>query len=97
MPKRTKTGQSKHDKAVLGSVKWYEGQGYKIKADLPGHEKPKKIGGYIPDLIAKKGKKEIIIEIETKDTIKQDSDQHQAFREYVARNKRTRDFKKKII
>jgi len=92
MPKRTKTGQRKHDNTVLRSAEWYKGQGYKVKADLPGWEKPKKIGGFIPDLIAKKGNKEI----ETKDTNKKNKKQQEAFEEYAGK-KRSREFKKKII
>jgi hypothetical protein len=36
--------------------------------------KPKKIVGFIPDLIAKKGKKEIVLEVETKNTDESDTD-----------------------
>ncbi len=96
MLKRVKTGQKKHDNAVLRSAKWYKGQGFKVKADLPEWEKPKNIGGFIPDLIAKKSKREIIKEIETKDTNKKDKKQHEVFKEYASR-KRGREFKKKIV
>jgi len=95
--KRTKKGQAKHDKAVLRSAQNYESRGYKVKADLPGYDKPKKIGGYIPDLIVKKGKREKIIEIETRDTNKKDVKQHQAFKEYADRNKRSRVFRKRVV
>ncbi len=96
MKKRTKIGQKQHDEAVLRSVKWYEGQGYKVKADLPGYDKPKKIKGYVPDWIAKKGKEEIIGEVETKETNEKDKGQQVAFKEYAER-KKMREFKKKII
>lgn len=96
MKKRTKVGQKRHDERVLRSVKWYEGQGFKVNADLPEYNKPKKISGYIPDWIAKKGKEEIIGEIETKGTNEKDKEQQQAFKEY-AKKKKERKFKKKII
>jgi hypothetical protein len=96
MNKRTKTGQKKHDESVLRSVKWYEGRGYKVNADLPDYNKPKNIGGYIPDLIAKKGKKEIILEVESKNTNKSDTDQQKAFKKYSKREEE-RTFRKKII
>lgn len=96
MSKKTKDGQKRHDESVLRSVRWYEGQGYKVKADLPGYDKPKKIKRYIPDWIAKKGKKEIIGEVEKKGTNEKDKEQQQAFKEYVKR-KNGRIFKKKII
>jgi len=47
---RTKTGQRKHDESVSRSAEWYKKHGFKIKADLPGWNKPKKIGGFIPVL-----------------------------------------------
>jgi hypothetical protein len=96
MLKRTKTGQKKHDTAVLNSAEWYENRGYNVKADLPKWEKPKKIGGFIPDLIAKRGKEEVIKEIETGDTNEKDKEQQLAFKEYAERRK-LREFKKKIV
>jgi len=96
MNKRTKTGQKKHDESVLRSAGWYKKHGFTTKADLPGWNKPKKIGGFIPDLFAKKGKKEIILEVETKNTNKPDADQQKAFKKYSKREKE-RIFRKKII
>ena len=96
MQKRTKTGQKKHDDGVLKSAKWYKNHGFKIEADLPDWNKPKKIGGFIPDLIAKKDKKEIILEVETKNTNELDKDQQKAFKEYSKKGK-GRIFRKKII
>jgi hypothetical protein len=96
MNKRTKIGQKKHDESVLKSAEWYKKHGFITKADLQGWDKPKKIGGFIPDLIAKKGKKEIILEVETKDTAKLDTEQQKAFKKYSEREE-GRTFKKKII
>ena len=96
MNKRTKTGQKKHDEAVLRSAEWYKKHGFITMADLPGWNKPKKIGGFIPDIIAKKGKKEIILEVETKNTAKPDADQQKAFKKYSEREE-GRTFRKKII
>ena len=96
MNKRTKTGQKKHDDSVLRSAEWYKKNGFITKADLPGWKKPKKIGGFIPDIIAKKGKKEIILEVETKNTGKSDADQQKAFKKYSEREE-GRTFRKKII
>lgn len=94
--KRTKTGQKKHDDSVLRSAEWYENQNYKVQADLPGYKKPKTINKFIPDLIVQKNNKEIIIEVETKDSNKKDTEQQQAFKNY-ADKKTGREFRKKII
>ena len=92
---RTKQGQKKHDESVRRSANWYKNNGYSVQADLPGEKKPKKINGHIPDLIAKKGQKEIIAEFETRQTVNTDEGQHQAFRKY-ANQKKGREFRKKI-
>jgi hypothetical protein len=96
MNKRSKTGQKKHDDSVRKTAEWYKNQGFSVKADLPGETKPKKIDGFIPDVIVKKGKKEIIIEVETKNIAKTDKEQQQAFRDYANRQS-NRSFRKKII
>ncbi len=46
------------------------------------------LGRFIPYLIAKKGKKEIILEVETKNTDKSDADQQKAFKKYSKERKR---------
>jgi len=94
--KRTKVGQKRHDEGVKRSADWYKNKGFGIKVDLPGEEKPKKINGFIPDIIATKGKKEIVIEVETKQTANTDKEQQGAFRNY-ANKKPGRIFRKKII
>jgi len=88
--------QIRHDKAVLKSALWYKNHGFKVQADLPDWKKPKTIKGFIPDLIAKRSKKETILEVETRDTLKRDKKQHEAFIKYT-KMKPTRKFRKKII
>lgn len=94
--KRTKTGQKKHDTGVLKAVRYYEDQGFKVKADLPDHKKPKKIGGYIPDVIATKGPNEVVVEVETKASMEKDTKQREAFDKYADKNNKTR-FRTKIV
>jgi len=87
---------SKHDKSVLRSANWYKNEGYKVKADVKGYNQPKEIKGFIPDVIAKKGKKEVILEIERPRSNEKDKEQQEAFKEY-AEMKSNRQFKKKIV
>lgn len=96
MNQRSKRGQKKHDDSVRRSVDWHKRHGFSVKADLPGEAKPKTIGGFRPDIIAKKGKKEKVIEVETKATMSRDKKQHQAFRDYANKDK-NRTFRKKIV
>lgn len=97
MSKRTKNKQSQHDKTVRKSVGGYKGQGWKIVgADIPGHPKPKIIARKRPDIIVKKGKKEIIVEVETKESHNKDKPQRKAFRKYANQSK-NRKFKTKVV
>jgi len=94
--KRTKIGQKKHDEGVLRSANYYEKLGFKVAVDLPGHKKPKEISGFIPDIIAKKGGEEIIIEVETRKTIISDKEQQEKFKKYAGRSN-NRKFRTKIV
>jgi len=80
MVKRGKVGQAKHDRRVQQRLDYYKEKGYRVKADLPGRAKPQKIGGRIPDVIAKKGKKLIVEEVETASTKNTDKDQQEHLR-----------------
>lgn len=99
MTKRGKVGQARHDNKVRQRLEHYKGKGYSVKADLPGRAKPQKIGGRIPDIIARKNKDIVVEEIETPATLRDDSDQQSRlragsekldakFKIVVARNKR---------
>lgn len=96
MKKRTKQGQKKHDEGVLKSAKYYKSQGFDVKADLPDMQRPKSINGRRPDLIAKKGTNEIVVEVETTQTIKKDKSQHKVFADYVS-GKSNRKFRVKKV
>jgi hypothetical protein len=95
MVKRSKRQQNKHDNAVKKSAEYYEKQNYSVDADIKGYNKPKTINGRRPDLIAKKGKKEIIVEVETSDSINKDIKQRQEFKDYANKSKNRRFWTKK--
>ena len=44
-------------------IRMYKREGYEICADYLGYEKPRVIAGIVPDLIVRKGDREIIVEI----------------------------------
>ncbi|OGN32789.1 MAG: hypothetical protein A3A29_01825 [Candidatus Ryanbacteria bacterium RIFCSPLOWO2_01_FULL_47_79] len=81
MAKRGKIGQARHDGKVQQRLNHYKDQGFSVKADLPDRAKPRKIGGRIPDIVAKKGKQLIVEEIETASTKNSDKDQQTRLRE----------------
>ncbi len=53
---RSRKSQSKHDARVSELARRYENQGCDVKADVGGFSKPATIGGYRPDVVAKKGR-----------------------------------------
>lgn len=81
MTKRGKTGQAKHDRKVRQRLDFYKEKDFRVKADLPDRAKPPKIGGRIPDIVAKKRKKLIVEEVETPSTKNTDKDQQRRLRE----------------
>jgi len=96
MLKRTKIQQSKHNVRVRKIAGGYKSQGWKVKADIRGYPSPKLISGRQPDVIATKGKKERIIEVETRDSMKKDSKQRDIFKRYANVNKK-RKFKTSVV
>lgn len=84
MTYRTVEKQSIHDKKVKEIADNYRGRAWTTKADLSGYEKPDNIYGHIPDVQAILSNKwEEIVEVETRDSIETDKDQHEAFRRYA--------------
>ena len=74
MPKKT------HDRKVRQIAKELKQKRWKVQADLKNYDTPTGIGknNYIPDIVATRGKKTKIIEVDTPGTI--DNDQLASFR-----------------
>lgn len=90
MANRTKRQQSKHDQAVEKTADYYRKLNFKVQADIQGFEKPDLINRKRPDVIAKKGKETILVEVETKDSIKTDQTQIKTFQNYADSRKNVR-------
>ena len=88
---RSKRSQVKHNAEVRKIANQLQGQGFKVKADVPGFPKPDTIGGYRPDAVGTKGKQRKIFEVETPDSVNsaRDQKQQQAFRQAANRSKNT--------
>jgi len=80
----------KHERKVRKVAAGYSGRGYDVKADLPEYSRPRPIRGRIPDVVATKGKKTIIVEVETPQSFNKDKDQRAIFRDYANSRSRTR-------
>ena len=88
---RNKGSQSKHDGRVRRLAEKLERQGYDVQADVSGFPQPDTIGGYRPDVVAKKPGERKVIEVETRDSVgsARDEGQRKAFREAAERSKKT--------
>jgi hypothetical protein len=90
--KRGRVSQTKHDRKVASIAKNYERKGWKVRADLPGYQKPKPIGKSkrIPDVIATRPGTRHIVEVETKDTLESHKRQQSTFRRSASQRNRTK-------
>lgn len=82
---------SKHDRKVGQIARQLKKEGWNVEADLPGFDNPDPIGKnrHVPDIRATKGGVERLIEVETKDTLQGDKEQHATFRRRAGQKSRT--------
>lgn len=94
---RGQASQSKHDRKVREIAKDYEHRGYNVSADVPGYPQPPAIGGYRPDVVARKSGHETIVEVETPDSLNSPRDiaQQNAFLRATRRSEK-RHYKRVI-
>lgn len=73
-----------HDRKVRQIAKEFKQKGWKVQADLKTYDTPDGIGkgNYIPDIVATRGNKTKILEIDTPGTV--DNDQLASFRRSAA-------------
>lgn len=88
--------RNKHNATVKKVAAGYKSQGWKVAADIVGYPKPKTIYRRRPDVIARKDKKERIVEVETPSSFKREKNQRRAFKRYSSK-KKSRKFRTKII
>lgn len=88
---RKKAKPTAHDRRVKREVTRLRRGGWKVKADLPGHERPAPIGkkNRIPDIEATKPGTRRLIEVETPESLVSDSEQQSTFRRSAAQRNRT--------
>jgi hypothetical protein len=60
--------------------------GYKVKANLNGWDRPSKIEGLVPDLRGKRGDKILIGNVETEDGLKINRERWETFKGYAEKN-----------
>lgn len=80
-----------HDKKVRATANRYKREGWRVRADIPDYKRPKSIGKYnrVPDVVAKKGKKTRIFEIETPRSLKTDRAQRSTFKKHATMKSNT--------
>ena len=94
MPKRTAAGQTRHDRAVRSHADALKRQGWSVKADVKGFDRPPAVrnGGSArrrPDIVATRDGKTKMVEWETRQSLGKDRSQHDVFRGYARRRPNT--------
>ena len=89
MSKRKKT--TEHDKTVRKKANELKREKWKVKADIPGFEKPSPVGrnGLISDIEATKAGAKRLYEIETAESMISDKKQREVFKRYAKNKPRT--------
>lgn len=84
---RTTPEKSTHDRKVREKASELKKQGYKVRADIRGYDKPRPIGTTkrIPDIEATRGtSRRIIVEVETPGSLRKDKEQLKTFTRHAA-------------
>ena len=81
--RRTRKAQSVHAAKVREVANRYKRERWKVKADLPGFKEPRTVYGNRPDIIARKGQKTRLIEVETRKSMTTDTAQRATFQRYA--------------
>ena len=82
---------SPHDRKVREVARSLEKQGYKVRADVRGREKPKHIGSkkLVPDIEATKSGRRLIVEVETPASLAKDKEQLKTFARHAGQKANT--------
>ena len=83
---RKRGNQETHDNRVRREAAKLNSEGWDVQADLSGYDNPEPIGkdNRIPDILATRGNKVKIIEVETPDTVDSHKDQQATFQRSAA-------------
>lgn len=80
-----KERQAIHDEKVQEVARHLKRARYFVRADLPGHRRPPRIGGIRPDIYAHKKGRKTIYEIEMVESFKKDTKQRKKLAEAAAK------------
>ncbi len=75
------------DSTVTTWAKRLRRKGYDVMADIEGFSKPYTIRGYIPDILAMRGAKVKIIEVETHRSYRKDINQRKVLKRFASLDK----------
>lgn len=90
-----KKKKSKHDEAVRRVAGGFKSQGWDVKADVGGYSAPRTMYGRQPDVVARKGKRVRVVEVETPKSYNTDGRQRASFKRWASLD-RKRKFRVKI-
>ena len=82
---------STHDRKVREIARTLEKQGYKVRADVRGRQKPRPIGSkqLVPDIEATRPGRRLIVEVETPASLARDKEQLKTFARHAGQKANT--------
>jgi len=90
MPRKKSLSQTAHHRRVQREAKKRKDKRCKVQAaGVRGYDQPDKVAGYVPDIIAIRGSRTTIIEVETPETLASHKKQIEAFRRHAAQKANT--------
>lgn len=92
---RAAQAQRRHDRMVALQAASLRAEGFDVAAAAPGWTAPAPVEGQVPDAVATRGDRAVVVEVETEDTISSAAfeAQHKAFRKWKEQSPRTRDYR----
>ena len=77
---------SSHDRKVREIARGLAKQGYEVRAEIRGREKPRPIGSnrLVPDIEATRSGRRLIVEVETPESLVKDKEQLKTFTRHAA-------------
>jgi len=91
MSKRITRTQSVHDTEVRKQAERLKRNGWRVEADIPGYARPIGIGQCQrrPDVVASRGSRRRVIEVETPTSLRRDREQQATFRRHASHKANT--------
>ena len=78
--------RNRHNRTVRKVAGGYRSQGCRVRADVSGYPQPRTYRRRRPDVVARRGRDVVMVEVETRKSAHSDAGQRQVLRKFARRN-----------